>query len=179
MSGTPHFKSDGATLNSGNLQAFVPESAARKCFGDGTDTIALSTIATNVSVTRTESSENSGNPSSAPFTATAVVSPVPGLMIDVPNMTFSNPTYKVKSKLVIMKLMRKGKTATLRSLLKPASGARNVKYSVKGGCAISSTKLTAKKAGTCTLTLKQTVTSTINGKRVTKTYTSTKKIKVS
>ena len=177
MSGTPHFKSDGATLNSGSLQAFVPESTARKCFGDGTDTIALTSIASAISVTRTESTEGTSTPS---FTATAVTSPVAGLQIDVPTMTFSNPTYKVKSGLVPMKQMKKGKTATLKSILKPTTGAKNVKYSVKGSaCSIKGSSLLAKKVGTCTVTLKQTVTSRVNGKKVTKTVTSTKKIKVS
>ena len=181
MSGTPHFRADGTTINTGNLQAFVTEKAARKCLGDGTDTIALSDIARAVSVTRTESSENSGAAQNVSnFTATAVTSPVAGLQIDVPEMTFSNPTYRVKSTLVPTKIMKKGKTATLKSILKPTTGARNVKYSVKGSaCSIKGSTLVAKKLGTCTVTLKQTIKSKVNGRTVSKTYTSTKKIKVS
>ena len=167
MSGTPHLRQDGTT-NSGNLQAFVPETAARKCFGDGTDTVPLADIAKAVSVERSESTEGTTNVTA--FTASAVTSPVAGLMIDVPNMTFSNPTYKVKSSLskgssTAAKSMKKGRSATLKSLIKPTSGAKKVKYTVSGSCSISGSKLVAKKKGTCTLKMQQTV----KGKKSTKT----------
>ena len=101
MSGTPHLRKDG-TINKGNLQAFIPEATARACFGDGTETISLATIAQNMSVSRTESSENNGaaqDLAAGAYTASAVTAPVAGLLIDVAEMTFSNPTYKVSSKL--------------------------------------------------------------------------------
>lgn len=85
-------------------------------------------------------------------------------------MTFSNPTYKVKSSLskgssAAAKSMKKGRSATLKSLIKPASGAKKVKYTVSGSCSISGSKLVAKKKDTCTLKMQQTV----KGKKSTKT----------
>lgn len=127
MSGTPHFRSDGATVNEGNMQAFVPEATARACFGDGTDTISLATIAQNMSVSRTESSENGGAAqtlAAGTYTATAVTSPVAGLLIDVAKMTFSNPTYKVTSKLAqqLLAVYSAGPTSTISMKAKVKAG---------------------------------------------------------
>lgn len=102
MTGTPHLKYSGAT-NEGDMQAFVPEAIARKCFGDGTETIPLTTIAANMNVSRTEKNENGGAEQAlttgSQYTAAAVTSPVAGLLISVAKMSFSNPTYKASSKL--------------------------------------------------------------------------------
>lgn len=161
MSGTPHLRADGVTVNEGNLQAFIPEATARSCFGDGTDTIALSTIAENMSVSRTESSENGGAAQSlaaGAYTATAVTSPVAGLLIDVAKMTFSNPTYKVTSKLAQQLLAKysAGSSAT-------ASASAKVKA---GKCTITVTLGSAakfkvyKKVGT-----KLTLVKSVSGKK--------------
>lgn len=191
VSGTPHLRADGVTINTGKLTAFIPGEVASKCFGDGTAASTLDVIAKALTMTRTESSENGGAAQSlasgTTFTAEAVNTPVAGIMIKVPTMTFSNPTYKVSSTLASSststtsgsKAMKKGKKSSLTSLIKPTSGAK-LKWSVSGGCKISGSKVVApNKAATCKLTLKQTVTKTVSGKKKTTTTTKSVTIKVS
>lgn len=102
VKGTPHLTAAG-TLNSGSLKAFIPGEIASKCFGDGKAETTLSTIATALTMTRTEATESNGaaQPLTAgtAFTTEAVTSPVAGILVKVPTMTFSSPTYSVKSKL--------------------------------------------------------------------------------
>lgn len=188
VSGTPHLRADGVTINTGKLTAFIPGEVASKCFSDGTAT--LETIAKALSVTRTESSENGGVAQNltagTAFTAEAVTTPVAGILIKVPTMTFSNPTYKVSSALApssssttSMKSLKKGARSLLTSLIKPTSGAK-VKWSVSGGCKISGLKLLApSKTATCKLVLKQTITKTTSGKKTTSTTSKSVTIKVS
>ncbi|NBU37195.1 MAG: hypothetical protein EBS32_02990, partial [Actinobacteria bacterium] len=58
------------------------------------------------------------------YTATAVTSPVAGLLVDVAKMTFSNPTYKVTSKLAQQLLAKysAGSTATASASAKVKAG---------------------------------------------------------
>ena len=101
VTGTPHFKADGATLNKGSLKAFIPKDVALKCFGDGKPETTLAMVASALSVVRTEATEGTSKPT---FTASAVSSPVEGVMIAVPEMTFSNPKYSVTSSLAAQNL---------------------------------------------------------------------------
>ena len=159
MSGTPHLRADGVTVNEGNLQAFVPELTARTCFGDGTDTISLATIAQNMTVSRTESSENGGaavDLTAAAYTATAVTSPVAGLLIDVAKMTFSNPTYKVSSKLAQQLLA--SYTASGGSTSGNTNSNNSGAYNTQGGL-------------TTTVTTTVTFTAKVKGTKVTLTIT--------
>lgn len=186
VNGTPHFRSDGVTVNTGKLTAFIPGEVASKCFSDGTTT--LDTIAKALTMTRTESSENGGAAQSltagTTFTTEAVTSPVAGILVKVPTMTFSNPTYKVSSTLTSSsstsaKTLAKGKSSSLTSLIKPTRGAK-LKWSTSGGCKISGSKLVApSKTATCKLVLKQTITKTVKGKKTTSTSTKSVTIKVS
>jgi hypothetical protein len=77
--------------------------------------------------------------------------------------TSTNSTTSLNKKLA------KGKKAKLASMIKPTKGAK-LKWSVSGGCKISGTYVVApKKAASCKLTLKQTVTSNAKSKKTTTT----------
>ncbi|MFM9226686.1 MAG: hypothetical protein ACKOQ1_08720, partial [Actinomycetota bacterium] len=92
MEGTPHFKSDGVTLNKGSLKIFIPSAIATKCFG--TSTSSLADIAKHLTLTRSEATEGTSTPV---FTSEAVTTPVAGIIVSVAEMTFSNPDYTLKS----------------------------------------------------------------------------------
>jgi len=94
VTGTPHFRADGVTINSGDLKAFIPKETALKCFGDGDAATTLDIIATKLTVTRTATSVPSSSPE---FTAVAVATPTEGILVVVKKMTFSNPKYTLAS----------------------------------------------------------------------------------
>ena len=96
MSGTPHFKSDGVSLNRGSMKAFVTADVAKKCFGNSAGTSTLADIAKALTVSRTEAKEGTFTVS---VQSTAVTSPVEGIIVTVADMTFSNPEYTIKSTL--------------------------------------------------------------------------------
>ncbi|MGA1362160.1 MAG: hypothetical protein ACO36A_04500 [Ilumatobacteraceae bacterium] len=96
MSGAPHLKSDGVTLNKGSMKVFITESVAKRCFGNSQGTSTLDEIAKALSMERVETKEGTTKP---PFTPTAVTSPVAGILITVSEITFSNPEYTIKSTL--------------------------------------------------------------------------------
>ena len=179
MSGTPHFRSDGATVNKGNMQAFIPETTARTCFGDGTTTIPLATIAQNMSVSRTETSENGGAAQDLPanaYTATAVTGPVAGLLIDVAEMTFSNPTYKVSSKLA-QQLLASYSAAAGTTTTTPSSNATTAPTT----SAPTSTGTYNTQAGlSTTVTTTVSMSAKVKGAKVTLTVTvgTAQKVKV-
>jgi hypothetical protein len=97
---TPHLKFSGE-VNSGSLKTFFPKDIATKCFGDGKSTTTLAQIAEKMSVQRSETKEGTSIPA---FTADAVSVPVEGIVVSVPNMTFSNPIYSVKNTLAAQNL---------------------------------------------------------------------------
>ena len=72
-----------------------------------------------------------------------------------------------------------GKKAKLSSMIKPTKGAK-LKWSVSGGCKVSGIFIVApKKATTCSLSLKQTVTTKVKGKNKTTTSKSNVGVTVS
>ncbi|MFM7693892.1 MAG: hypothetical protein ACKO7U_06265 [Actinomycetota bacterium] len=75
-------------LNTGALQAFIPEATASACFGGAT----LAQIVTALQITRSETAE--GSTTLTPGTQFTVAAGVGGLLIDVPRVTFSRPTYR-------------------------------------------------------------------------------------
>lgn len=101
VTGTPHLRADGRTVNSGSLKAFIPKNLALQCLGDGKPETTLAVVATAITVDRTEATEGASKP---PFIATAVSTPVEGILVSVPTMTFSNPTYVVSSTLAAQNL---------------------------------------------------------------------------
>ncbi len=113
----PHLEADGVTVNTGSLQAFIPAAVATKCFSNGGTTATLASIASNLTVTRSAQSEGTSTPT---YTVTAATTPVPGLVIDVPEMTFSNPTYTVTTKThpaAAVTAVRAGRFLTVRAVL--------------------------------------------------------------
>ena len=100
ITNTPHLKFSGE-VNSGSLKTFFTKDVATKCFGDGKSTTTLAQIAEKMSVQRSETKEGTTTPA---FTAEAVSVPVEGIVVSVPNMTFSNPIYSVKNTLAAQSL---------------------------------------------------------------------------
>ena len=90
----PHYKQDGATLNTGSLEVFIPKETISACFG-GTAT----DLATSLGMTRAEAGvtaeviKTSGAPATGLQYATAVIAD--GLRISVSAVTFSDPTYNL------------------------------------------------------------------------------------
>lgn len=126
MSGAPHLKSDGVTLNKGSMKVFITESVAKRCFGNSQGTSTLDEIAKALSVERVETKEGTTKP---PFTPTAVTSPVAGILITVSEITFSNPEYTIKSTL----------SAYLAGAGGSTSGGTTTGGTTTGGSAKSST----------------------------------------
>ena len=100
ITNTPHLRFSGE-VNSGSLKTFFTKDVATKCFGDGKSTTTLAQIAEKMSVQRSETKEGTTTPV---FTAEAVSVPVEGIVVSVPNMTFSNPIYSVKNTLAAQSL---------------------------------------------------------------------------
>ena len=90
----PHYKQNGATLNTGSLEVFIPKETISACFG-GTAT----DLATSLGMTRAEAGvtaeviKTSGAPATGLQYATAVIGD--GLRISVSAVTFSDPTYNL------------------------------------------------------------------------------------
>ncbi len=79
------------TTNTGSLKAFIPEAIASACFGGA----SVADIVAALEVARSEASEGTTalTPGSQ-FTASAVSG---GLLITVPTVTFSSPTYRISA----------------------------------------------------------------------------------
>lgn len=90
----PHMTAGTLTapvVNTGSLEAFIPESTAIACFGGA----SLPEIVAALAVARTEATESTTNlVSGTQFTASAVTG---GLRISVPTVTFSSPTYRISA----------------------------------------------------------------------------------
>ncbi len=78
-----------AVVNSGSLRAFIPEATASACFGGAT----LEDIVVALEVARTAATEGTTSlTAGSQFTASVVTG---GLLITVPTITFSSPTYRI------------------------------------------------------------------------------------
>jgi hypothetical protein len=90
----PHFKENGATLNSGSLEVFLPKETITTCFG-GT----AAELAATLGITRTEAGvtadvvKTSGTSSTGLQYITTVVGE--SLKISVLSVSFSDPTYNL------------------------------------------------------------------------------------
>ena len=90
----PHYKQNGATLNTGSLEVFIPKETISACFG-GTAT----DLASSLGMTRAEAGvtaevvKTTGAPATGLQYATAVIGD--GLRISVSAVTFSDPTYNL------------------------------------------------------------------------------------
>lgn len=104
-----HFKSDGTTLNTGRLKAFLPAAALLNLYG-----VPPTDADTFFSATRSGSAGTNAAPTYTEWNAATHGST--GLLVNVHDITFSTPTYKVKSKRAIAKTSAKvkGKKTTLK-----------------------------------------------------------------
>ena len=90
----PHYKQNGATLNTGSLEVFIPKETISACFG-GTAT----ELATSLGMTRAEAGvtaevvKTTGAPSTGLQYSSTVIGE--GLKISVSAVTFSDPTYNL------------------------------------------------------------------------------------
>jgi len=85
----PHFQQDGVTLNTGSLEAFMPNALLATCVGGDAEAAKA-----GLTVTRTEDGSTTPVTGSA-FTAAAEAD---GLRISVPRVGFSAPTYRMAFK---------------------------------------------------------------------------------
>ncbi len=92
--GAPHTLADGVTPNTGNMQAFLPTAVVNTLFGVTAGTIDTSTL----TVTRTEGTSSTV----APFTVTASAD---GVLVSVPDITFSSPVYTIAKKVAAAKII--------------------------------------------------------------------------
>lgn len=89
----PHLAADGTTENQGNLTAVIPFATVQACLG-----ATPMEMENSVSMTRTENGATEAGSLSAPtgglkFTVTPSQA---GLVVSVPTVTFSQPTYNLK-----------------------------------------------------------------------------------
>ena len=78
------------TVNRGSLKAFIPAATVTACFGVTT----VAEVVSALSVTRTDGSVDSSIAAGTGFVASEVAG---GLLVTVPEITFSTPTYTIRS----------------------------------------------------------------------------------
>jgi hypothetical protein len=155
----PHFLKDGVTVNTGNFAAFMPNSLLKQWGIEKTEVALKAALAASV----TKGSEE--NEVVADFTITA-----DGVKVKFPKISYSAPVAKVKQKseveatttttapapvVATTKSVKRGKSVSLTSLLKPIGKGKQT-WSSSGGCKIKGKNLVApKKAARCKVTLKQ------------------------
>lgn len=181
----PHFKLDGKTLNTGMLEAIIPEATITSCFGGTAEELAE-----GMSMTRTEAGATENViPSLTSTTGLQYTTSVANgaLTVSVPSMTFSQPTYKMTLKSTAKKLAAKPTVAkptgvswkiSNKKVTVTAKATKGVTYKVAatlktgkktaktGTCKIASSKVT------CSLTLSKgiwssSLTPTSSGKKGT------------
>ena len=181
----PHFKLDGKTLNTGMLEAVIPQATITSCFGGTAEELAE-----GMSMTRTEAGATENViPSLTSTTGLQYITSVANgaLTVSVPSMTFSQPTYKMTLKSTAKKLAAKPTVAkptgvswkiSNKKVTVTAKATKGVTYKVAatlktgkktaktGTCKIASSKVT------CSLTLSKgiwssSLTPTSSGKKGT------------
>lgn len=147
--GGPHLRHDGEP-NLGYVSAYIPAEAVAACFGD-----SPAHYAANAVVTRTEdgSTLNASSHSTADaglhYVATADAN---GVLIEIPEVTFSQPTYGFgtkKGKALFLKQYALSTLAKNLKVTKPKGGKFIISVSTPKVCAHSASKLFGFKAGTC------------------------------
>jgi hypothetical protein len=166
----PHFLRDGVTVNTGNFSAFMPNSLLKQWGIEKTETALKAALAASVTKGSVE------NEVTADFIITT-----DGVKVKFPKISYSAPVVQVKQKpeveatttttpvpttvvtvpttaapkVVTTKSVKRGKSVSLTSLLKPIGKGKQT-WSASGGCTIRGKNLVApKKAAKCKVTLKQ------------------------
>jgi hypothetical protein len=169
----PHYKQNGATLNTGSLEVFIPKETISACFG-GTAT----DLATSLGMTRAEAGviaevvKTTGAPATGLQYATAVIGD--GLKISVSAVTFSDPTYnlllhkanvartsttvvtvvgvKASTTQLTRKSARSAKSLATQAKLSVLSGSKislKVVASTSRNCKVTGTTIKGLKVGSC------------------------------
>lgn len=162
----PHFLSDGTTLNTGNFSAFLPNGVLKEWKIEKTEAALKAALSATVTKGTSEVEQ----------VADFVISD-DGVRVKFPKISFSAPVISVKQKPAVAvttvpvttpavvttaptkvpagKTVKRGKSMSLRSLIKPV-GAGKQTWKASGGCVIKGKTLVApKKKATCKVTLKQ------------------------
>ena len=182
----PHFKLDGKTLNTGMLEAIIPEATIASCFGGTAEELAEGMSMTRTEAGATENVIPSQTTSTTGLQYTTSVANG-AVTVSVPSMTFSQPTYKMTLKSTAKKLAAKPTVAkptgvswkiSNKKVTVTAKATKGVTYKVAatlktgkktaktGTCKIASSKVT------CSLTLSKgtwssSLTPTSSGKKGT------------
>ena len=173
----PHFLKDGVTVNTGNFAAFMPNSLLKQWGIEKTDAALKAALAASVTKGTVE------NEVTADFIITAdgvkvkfpkisysapvvQVKQKPAVAVAVTTTTAAPATTVVETTVVTVpntaalavvttKSVKRGKSVSLTSLLKPIGTGKQT-WSSSGGCTIKGKTLVApKKAARCKVTLKQ------------------------
>lgn len=147
--GGPHLRHDGDP-NLGYVSAYIPAEAVAACFGD-----SPAHYAANAKVTRTEdgstlvASSRSTTDAGLHYVATADAN---GVLIEIPEVTFSQPTYGFgtkKGKALFLKQYALSTLAKNLKVTKPKGGKFIISVSTPTVCTHSASKLFVFKKGTC------------------------------
>jgi hypothetical protein len=159
----PHYLADGTTLNEGKFNAFLPNAILKQWGLEKTEAKLKASLSSTVTRGTTEEE-----------VVPELVITDDGVKVKFPKISFSAPVIAVKNKpptsvvpkttvttpavttpAVVTKTLRRGKSVSLTSLLKPIGKGKQT-WSSSGGCKIKGKNLVApKKAARCKVTLKQ------------------------
>ena len=132
-------------VNTGSLEAFIPEATATACFGGA----SLEEIVAALAVARMEATESPTTlVPGTQFTARGVAG---GLLISVPTITFSSPTYRISAPSLVKDSAAAGTSKVTDSALAAAVGISKVKASAlakrKGSKAVVTVTIPVASAG--------------------------------
>lgn len=146
--GGPHFKTDGTTVNTGFATVFIPNAAIAKCFGGTAADFVAKTLITRTEGSTTEVADTAATQGTGlHYTLTPTAT---GLQIDIPTVTFSQPTYKmtkarsVKTKAAIIKASH---------IKKKAGGSTTVTVKTPKYCSANGSAVFGIKKGKCKVTV--------------------------
>jgi hypothetical protein len=147
----PHMTAGTLTapvVNKGSLKAFIPTSAVTACFGVST----VAEVVNALSVTRTDGTVETALVAGTNFVSSEVEG---GLLVSVPEITFSNPEYTIKSTLSAYLAGAGGGTSGGTTSGGTTSGGTTTGGTTTGGSASSSTASykIAKKGSKATITI--------------------------
>ncbi len=162
--GGPHLKFDG-TKNFGNITVFIPTAGVVGCFG-APPSVALSSLTFSRTENGTTVDATTGMATDVGLQYTVTADDATGLTIVVPQVTFSKPTYGVRTKSgksLSRKTFTKSNVLSLSRLKKLSGGTYKLVTKSARTCTATSTKVFAYKAGTCKVAV---VTYSKSGKKV-------------
>ncbi|MEI8161327.1 MAG: hypothetical protein WCG65_09710 [Actinomycetes bacterium] len=148
--GGPHFRSDGVTPNTAQATVFMPTDTVIKCWG-----APPSVVAANLQITRTEyglTQVATTDVVTEPGLQYSVTATEEGMLITIPQVTFSVPKYTMgtKSKKSLSHTTKTiAQVLTLAHIVKPSKGSIKVTITSVKTCVAALGKLYGFKSGTC------------------------------